>query len=210
MGAAGLAAQGPGLASRYYLQLGLKEMHGFLWTSVLAAMALAVAVSAGWMDWRSRRIPNWLTIPSLLLGLAANTMFGGWPGAKLALEGAGLGLGLLLPFVLARGIGAGDWKLMGALGAVLGPARLLLVLVGTILIAGAMAIVEMVRRKRVKQTLLNVYVLILIAATFGRRFHRENISLDNPEQLAVPFGVAAALSTVVFVCLVLASRFSRL
>jgi len=179
------------------------------WALAVAMPALPLAVWAGWFDWRARRIPNWLTVPALLVGFGASTLAQGWPGAKEALEGAGLGLGLLLPLVLLRGLGAGDWKLMGALGAFLGPARLLVVLLGTVLIAGAMAVAEMVRRKRVKQTLLNVWTLFLIACTFGLHSTRETISLKNPSLIGLPFGTAAALSTVLFFCLVLVLRFTR-
>jgi prepilin peptidase CpaA len=171
-------------------------MHYVAWEHALGALALALW--AGWLDWRSRRIPNWLTVPALLLGLGAQTLAAGWPGTKSALEGSGLGLGLLLPFVLARGLGAGDWKLMGALGAFLGPARLVSVLLGTVLIAALMAVMEMVRRKRVKQTLANLWTLFLIVFTFGRLGVRDNITLDNPGLMALPFGVAAALATILF------------
>jgi prepilin peptidase CpaA len=181
-------------------------MHHAAWEYALGGLALALAVWAGWLDWRSRRIPNWLTVPALLLGLGTHTLAAGWPGTKSALEGSGLGLGLLLPFVLARGLGAGDWKLMGALGAFLGPARLVVVLLGTVLIAAIMAVVEMVRRKRVKQTLANLWTLFLIVFTFGRHGIRDNITLDNPGLMALPFGVAAALATGGFLCLVLALR----
>jgi Flp pilus assembly protein protease CpaA len=68
------------------------------------------------------------------VGVLANFIIFGWPGCKLALLGAGLGLLLLLPFVALRSLGAGDWKLVGALGAFLGPQRLLLVLFGTFLV----------------------------------------------------------------------------
>jgi len=173
-------------------------MHHAAWECALGALALGLAVWAGWLDWRSRRIPNWLTVPALLLGLGSQTLAAGWPGTKSALEGSGLGLGLLLPFVLARGLGAGDWKLMGALGALLGPARLVVVLLGTVLVAATMAVVEMVRRKRVMQTLANLWTLFLIVLTFGRHGVRDNITLDNPGLMALPFGVAAAVATVVF------------
>jgi len=173
-------------------------MHASFWPLVLGGLTIALAVCGGWLDWRSRRIPNWLTVPALLVGLGANTLAGGWPGAKAALEGAGLGLGLLLPLVLVRGLGAGDWKLMGALGAFVGPARLVVVLLGTILIAGIMAVVEMVRRGRVIETLKNLWTLILILFTFGHHAARENITLDNPGLMALPFGVAAAAATVLF------------
>ncbi len=168
------------------------------WTLLLASLALLLAMWAGWLDWRARRIPNWLTVPGLGAGLAANTLAWGWPGTKAALEGAALGLALLLPFVLLRGLGAGDWKLMGALGAWLGPSRLIVVLLGTVFISGAMATVQMIRHGRVKETLSHVGVLLLILITFGVRGQRENLTLDNPGLMKLPFGVAAAASTVLF------------
>ena len=53
--------------------------------------------------------------------MVVNTVFGGWSGLKTSLLGAGLGLLVLLPFVIVRALGAGDWKLAGALGAIVGP-----------------------------------------------------------------------------------------
>jgi prepilin peptidase CpaA len=92
-------------------------------SQVVWAFALALTSYAGWMDLRTRRIPNWLTVPGLCIGIAANAAFGGWHGVLLALEGAGLALGLLLPLVQMRALGAGDWKLMGAVGAFWGRGR---------------------------------------------------------------------------------------
>ncbi len=169
----------------------------------MLGVAGGVAVGAAWFDWRSRRIPNWITVPGLFVGIAINTFAWGWPGTRSALAGAGLALALLLPLVLLRGLGAGDWKLMGALGAFLGPSKLVLVLLGAIFVAGVMAIGVMVRRRRVRETLRNCWTLILIAMTFGYRGVRgsdERISLDNPKLTAVPFGVSAAVSMVIFVC----------
>src|SRR5208282_4840033 len=83
--------------------------------------AVLVALGAGILDWRYRRIPNWLTVSGAVAGVAVNTILYRWPGLKAALLGMALGLGLLLPFVLVRSLGAGDWKLAGALGACLGP-----------------------------------------------------------------------------------------
>jgi prepilin peptidase CpaA len=168
------------------------------WTLVLAILALLFAMWAGWLDWRMRRIPNWLTVPGLAIGVAANSFAWGWPGMKAALEGAGLGLALLLPFVLLRGLGAGDWKLMGALGAWFGPSRLVVVLLGTVFIAGAMAIFQMVRYGRVTETLKHVVVLFGILVTFGVWGQRHNLTLDNPALMKLPFGAAAAASTVLF------------
>src|SRR5947199_4220921 len=102
-------------------------------------LVIIFAGIAGWTDWRSRRIPNWLTVSGCLTGMAVNSL-AGWQGLKTSLLGLGLGLALLLPFVLLRALGAGDWKLVGALGAFLGPPRLLAVLMGAVLVAGVMAV----------------------------------------------------------------------
>src|SRR5580700_9101846 len=98
-----------------------------------------LAIVAGWTDYRFRRIPNWLTVLGLLLGIGAKSWLQGWPGTKDSLLGAGLGLALLLPFVLIRIFGTSDWKFVGALGACLGTQNLLTVLVLALLVNGLMA-----------------------------------------------------------------------
>jgi prepilin peptidase CpaA len=157
--------------------------------------ALLVALAAGILDWRYRRIPNWLTVSGAAAGIAVNTVLFRWPGLKAALLGAALGLGLLLPFVVVRSLGAGDWKLAGALGACLGPRQLLSVLMGTILVAGVMALALVIWKGRLKRTLLNM--AHLLAALFSLRMPGSEVSLDDPKSTKIPFGVAMAL-TVLF------------
>jgi prepilin peptidase CpaA len=164
-------------------------------TETIWILALALACYGGWMDWRTRRIPNWLTVPGALAGFAANAILQGWHGALISLEGAGLALGLLLPLVLLRGFGAGDWKLMGAMGAVLGWREMLAVLFASALISGVMAVFQMVAARRVKETLWNVLTLAVGFATRGLHANPE-ISLDNPNLIKQPFGAAVAAATV--------------
>jgi prepilin peptidase CpaA len=154
-----------------------------------------VAMAAGILDWRYRRIPNWLTVSGLAAGVAVNTILYRWPGLKAALLGMALGLGLLLPFVWIRSLGAGDWKLAGALGACLGVRQLLSVLMGTVLVAGVMALAVVIWKGRLKRTLLNI--AHLLAALFSLRMPGSELSLDDPQSTKIPFGVAMAL-TVVF------------
>jgi prepilin peptidase CpaA len=157
--------------------------------------AVLVAIGAGILDWRYRRIPNWLTASGLAAGVAVNTILYHWPGLKAALLGTLLGLGLLLPFVLVRSLGAGDWKLAGALGACLGPRQLFSVLMGTILVAGVMALAVVIWKGRLKRTLMNI--AHLLAALFSLRMPGSEVSLDDPKSTKIPFGVAMAL-TVLF------------
>lgn len=159
-------------------------------------LAVFLAVWAGALDWRYRRIPNWLTLPGLLAGIAVNTATSGWPGAKNSLLGAGLGLLILLPFVLIKALGAGDWKLIGAIGACLGPARLVAVLIGSMFVAGVMAMGLIVYKGRVRQTLGNIGRMLRAFLTL--HLPGPEVSLDNPEAVKIPFGVAVALTVILF------------
>jgi prepilin peptidase CpaA len=153
-----------------------------------------LALAGGWTDWRSRRIPNWLTVPGVLLGIAANSWLRGWGGIKDSLLGLGLGLALLLPFVLIRSLGAGDWKFVGALGACLGPQNLLAVLLLGILVNGLMAVMMVIWKKRVRETARNMGRML--AGFLTMHLPGPDLTLDNPELVKVPFGVAVAVAVV--------------
>jgi prepilin peptidase CpaA len=155
-----------------------------------------LSLVAGWTDWRSRRIPNWLTIPAVVIGITANTVLDGWSGLKTSLLGAALGLGLLLPFVLLRSLGAGDWKLAGALGAFTGPTLLIDLLLASVFVAGVMAIGLVIYKGRMLQTLRNIGHILVSLVTF--RLPGSRVSLDNPDALKVPYGVALALTVVLY------------
>ena len=163
---------------------------------VVLGLAVALAVVAGYTDWRSRRIPNWLTVSGLLLGVAANTAVGGWGGLKTSLLGAGLGLLVLLPFVIVRALGAGDWKLAGALGAIVGPGLLADLLMVSVFVAGIMALGLVIYKRRFKETLRNMGRLLASMGTF--RMPGPAVSLDNPHSLKIPYGVALALTTLLY------------
>jgi prepilin peptidase CpaA len=159
-------------------------------------LAVVLAVAAGIWDGRWRRIPNWLTVSGAATGIAVNTILSRWPGLKASVLGMLLGLALLLPFVLVRSLGAGDWKLVGALGACLGGRSLPAVLFGTILVAGVMALGVIIWNGRLQKTLFNI--ARILAAVLSLRMPGAEVSLDNPESTKIPFGVAVALAVVFY------------
>jgi len=85
---------------------------------------------------------------------------------------------------------------MGALGAFLGPARLIAVLVITVLAAGVMAVLLVIWKKRIGQTLRNVGHLL--ASLMTLHLPGPELSLDDPQSLKVPFGVAVAVAVVLY------------
>jgi prepilin peptidase CpaA len=137
-----------------------------------------------------------LVLPALLAIAAGWTDYRGWPGTRDSLLGAALGLALLLPFVLIRSLGAGDWKFVGALGAFLGPQNLLTVLLLGILVNGLMAAIMIIRKKRVRETARNL--ARMLAAFLTLHLPGPDLTLDNPDLVKVPFGVAVAIAVILY------------
>jgi len=109
---------------------------------------LAASVAAAFDVW-SRRIPNWLTFGTLLVGIALNVALHGFSGLISALAGIVLGAAMLLPFYVVGAMGAGDVKLLAALGALLGPQQLVSVAVYGAIVGGVMSLILLALRGEV-------------------------------------------------------------
>ena len=96
-------------------------------------LASLFALTAGITDLRSRKIPNWLTYPAMIAGFAAQCVLNGWRGALASIEGLVLFGGFFLLFWLVNAMGAGDVKLAAALGAIVGPAASVQIMLATAL-----------------------------------------------------------------------------
>ncbi|HTT17947.1 MAG TPA: prepilin peptidase [Candidatus Sulfotelmatobacter sp.] len=155
-----------------------------------------MSIIAGWTDWRSRRIPNWLTVPGWAVGLVLSIVLGGWAGLKNSLLGTVLAFGLLLPFWLLKSLGAGDLKFAVALGAYTGPGRLIDILIGSVFVAGIMALILVIYKRRLLQTIKNIGHILISLITF--RLPGSHVTLDNPDALSIPKGVALALTVVAY------------
>ncbi len=108
----------------------------------LLALTLAAACA---FDARRRRVPNALTVPALLLGLALAAAQGGLPRLGLALGGVAVACVALFAYA-GRMLGAGDVKLLLAVGALTGPRFMGLALLGAALAGGLLALAWALRR----------------------------------------------------------------
>jgi prepilin peptidase CpaA len=105
--------------------------------SVGLAFLLTFAVLT---DLRAHRIPNALTALGLVAGLLLQSAYGGWHGLSTGVLGALVGLGVLLPFHVLKGMGAGDVKLAAAAGAYLSPGTALFGALATLVAGGVCAL----------------------------------------------------------------------
>ena len=120
------------------------------------AVALVIAVV---IDVRTRRIPNWLTGALAAAGLGMSFGGGGLTPAQAAL-GLLAGLLLMMPAHLIGATGAGDVKLMAAVGAVVGPGLTLRAFVFTAIVGGVLAVAVAARRGRLSATVYGTTQLV--------------------------------------------------
>ena len=103
-------------------------------------LTVALVLVAAYIDISTRKIPNILTVIGALLGLTLHTWFEGLNGISTSLLGFLIGFLLLLPGYLLKMTGAGDLKLMAAVGALVGSDLILKVFVLFALTAMVMAL----------------------------------------------------------------------
>jgi prepilin peptidase CpaA len=158
------------------------------------AVALVCALAGSVFDVRSRRIPNFITLPGILLGLLLHLVLGGWKQLGLAAL-AGLICGVLfLIFWLAGGMGAGDVKLMTAVAAIAGMPLVPWLLILTALAGGVMALGLALWRGRLRETIRNVGALAMHHRFEGLAPHPQ-LNLANARTLRLPYALAVAAGT---------------
>jgi len=161
---------------------------------LLAAGIVCALAAAAW-DLLRGRIPNQLTYGAIILGLAVRAYVGGWRGTLDGFLGGLLGGGIFLIFFLVRGMGAGDVKLMTAVGCLAGVQQLLVIMLVSALAGGVLALGYMFFHRRGARTVRNLGALLRYHLAFGLRPHPE-ISLQNPEVIRIPYAVAIAAGTL--------------
>jgi prepilin peptidase CpaA len=98
---------------------------------LLHSIVLIIALISGYTDLRYRKIFNVITLPAMVLGFILQFSFFGFSGLLSALIGFLIGFGFFFLFYLFGGMGAGDVKLMGALGILLGKTDIIYVIIFT-------------------------------------------------------------------------------
>jgi prepilin peptidase CpaA len=154
-------------------------------TPIQIALIILVAAAA-WSDFRTRRIPNWMTVPGAAAGLILHVVQSGIYGGLQSAAGIALGMAIFIGFYAAGGMGAGDVKLFGAVGAFAGPQAMVTIFVFTGLLGGIVGIALAVYRGRLHETLERTGELL-----------RMRTMPSGPDALRLPYGAVIAGGTLI-------------
>jgi prepilin peptidase CpaA len=157
----------------------------------LQGLLVLLVVAAAVFDLRQRRIPNWLAASGLVAGIAMNTFLFESDGFWTSLKGAGLALLIYVPLFALRAMGAGDAKLMAAVGSITGPMNWVGIMILTSLFGGLLAVLLVLGKGRVRHTLENVK-LILTSWRFHHLPYHLSPELDvgSEQALRLPHAVS--------------------
>ena len=150
---------------------------------------ILLALTSFITDISKNKIYNAQTYPSMALGLILGYAAGGGHGILMSFAGLLTGLALLFIIFLAGGIGAGDVKLLGAIGALKGTVFVLWTIFYTGLIGGVLAFALLILKGRLLSTFKNLF-------TFVRHPVKARGNQKPEERMYLPYGVAISLGSI--------------
>jgi prepilin peptidase CpaA len=164
--------------------------------ALIPLVVLTVGAIACFTDVRSRRIPNALTFAAAAAGVVFHTVASGWEGLQLSVSGWLIGIVLFLPFFLLKGMGAGDVKLLAALGAWLGPMQTVWLALFTSISGGVLALIVATASGHLMQVFRNLGQMFLFWYIAGPRPVPEQ-TLDQSKSPRLAYAIPILVGTVI-------------
>jgi prepilin peptidase CpaA len=151
-------------------------------------------------DIRRSQIPNLLTLPCALAGMTLNTLVSGMDGFLLSMVGCATGIGLLAVPYMMSGMGAGDVKLMGAVGSFLGAKATFEAFLIVALFGGVYAIALILIRRDVFKGFFSEKLVVLHSMVLLRQYVPIQIE-SSGQKPRLKYGVAIAFGTITYLVL---------
>jgi prepilin peptidase CpaA len=164
------------------------------WTVWLVTVVLIVAAV---IDGFELRVPNWITFPFIIGGWIYSTAAFGWEGLGWSLAGTALGMSVLMAFYAIGGMGAGDVKLMGGVGAWIYWTNTYYCILGFAVIGAVLAIAMVVVRGKWQHHYNQFWKLAREIATVRDPEKLSAIAAERkPTMMLLPYGIPIAIATI--------------
>lgn len=188
----------------------MSDLHAvaeLLWMLLMQPRTLVLTVlllAAAFIDWRSMRIPNSLTLGGAALGLLMSALAPASPhmGLGFALGGFALGLVLMWPLYLMGVLGAGDVKLMAMAGTYLGAAATLHAVAFVFISGGLLALALVLWRRAWLSVLSNLKgIFLMLRVAPETVLHPQGVLASMPSVGRMPYGVSICAGTLAYLVL---------
>jgi prepilin peptidase CpaA len=166
-------------------------LHEIAWWPTVLVLLFATAA-----DLRRRRIPNWLVLPFLIVGVLTSGFMFGWHGILQSLGGIAAAALLYGTLFCMGGMGMGDVKLCAAIGAWIGPHQMFFAAVLTGFAGGIMALAWATWGGFVGDLLRGTGEVLLGLKGRKMRPHPDFV-LSNPQARKMPYAPAIAIGTLI-------------
>ena len=163
----------------------------------LILLLLSILSISAIIDFRTQKIPNLITFPSMIIALLYHFYINGINGLIFSALGLATGIGLLLiPYILG-GMGAGDAKLMGAVGAILGTKSVFMAFLFSAIVGGLYAVILILLNQKQFKGFFKKQLITLQLFIFTRKFIPDPVE-ENNKKPKLCYGVAIALGTIIY------------
>ncbi|PLS06995.1 prepilin peptidase [Neobacillus cucumis] len=159
---------------------------------MLLIVLVTILIVSLYTDIKSRRILNIITLPTIIIAFVFHTYTFGLSGLVFSSKGFLTGVGLLIiPFILG-GLGAGDVKLMAAIGALMGTSFVFYSFIYTAIIGGMIGVFIILKTKGFRNSIKSLLINI---ALFRSNQGSLSISKVSEGKISFPYGIAIVLGT---------------
>ncbi|MCL6560136.1 MAG: prepilin peptidase [Firmicutes bacterium] len=162
---------------------------------IIDLILFIVLIICLYTDLTARKIYNFILLPAFLFAFIFHLAAGGLSQGLWSLQGLALGIALLFIPFLTGGIGAGDVKLLGTIGALMGPDFVLTAFLAGAIAGGVIASGQLIRHKKLSSTLkkigVNLYFTVIGAPRSKGPFTIENAAKED----VIPYGAAIVIGT---------------
>lgn len=164
------------------------------YSSLTLMIVVPATVLACWIDYSQRKVPNWLNAALALAGLAAQAWYFGASGLMTGLCGIAVGIAVLIIPWAMHGMGAGDVKLMGAIGAWFGPWMCLAAFMVGAVVGGVIAVVMITRSGKWSHAAANMSVIMAKVQSKERAFSEYGSARSfGSSSSLLPYGIPLSI-----------------
>ena len=169
-------------------------MHDY-YTTAIVLLTVAACTASIVYDLRERRIPNFITLPSILMALFLHFFYGGMDALSGSFFGMLLGGGVFFIIFALGGMGAGDVKLMAAAGALLGLRQMFSVFILTAFAGGILAMISITKNRSWGKVWRNIR--FFFSALLTRTVIKQDQLPENTNSSAIPYGLAIGAGALI-------------